>query len=53
MLQGGPLPCFLDEDQLQRLFGNDLNVSNQAENQFREGVTAFGLVEVSKYSVSV
>ena len=47
LLQGGPLPCFMDEDQMQRLFLErpDVNL-NPAEVQFQEGVAKFGLVEV-------
>lgn len=51
MLQGGPLPNFLAEDQLQRIFTkNDLTNLGEAETQFRLGLERFGVVEVSFHS---
>ena len=47
LLQGGPLPTFLAEDQLQRIFKkDDLTNLGEAETQFRVGLERFGLVEV-------
>lgn len=47
LLQGGPLPNFLAEDQLQRIFTkNDLTNLGEAETQFRLGLERFGLVEL-------
>nr|XP_058969518.1 uncharacterized protein LOC131795926 [Pocillopora verrucosa] len=47
LLQGGPLPTFLAEDQLQRIFKkDDLTNLGEAETQFRVGLERFGLVEL-------
>lgn len=46
MLQGGPLPCFLNEEQLQRLVGLETYTLSEAEKQFQAGLGKFGLVEV-------
>ena len=46
MLQGGPLPCFLKEEQLQRLVGSETYTLSEAEKQFQAGLAKFGLVEV-------
>lgn len=51
MLQGGPLPCFLKEEQLQRLVGSETYTLSEAEKQFQAGLAKFGLVEV-RYSVA-
>ena len=51
LLQGGPLPTFLAEDQLQRIFKkDDLTNLGEAETQFRVGLERFGLVEVRFHS---
>lgn len=47
LLQGGSLPTFLAEDQLQRIFKkDDLTNLGEAETQFRVGLERFGLVEL-------
>ena len=46
MLQGGPLPCFMDETLLDKLLDANSD-SNEAETQFRDGLAKFGLIEVS------
>lgn len=51
MLQGGPLPCFLKEEQLQRLLGLGTYTLSEAEKQFQAGLAKFGLVEV-RYSAA-
>ena len=44
MIQSGPLPCFLTEEQLEKLItGNDLS---ESEQQFVDGVDVLGLVHV-------
>ena len=51
LLEGGPLPIFLAEDQLQRIFKkDDLTNLGEAETQFRVGLERFGLVEVRFHS---
>ena len=51
MLQGGPLPCFLKEEQSQRLVGSETYTLSEAEKQFQAGLAKFGLVEV-RYSAA-
>ena len=46
MLQGGPLPCFMHEDLITKLFGVHAEELNAAEEQLRDGFSKFGLVEV-------
>ena len=46
MIQGGPLPCFIEEDQLQRLLNEDSTSLTEAESQFQSGLAKFGLLEV-------
>ena len=47
MLQGGPLPCCLNEDLLSKLFVNPATEGlTNAETQLREGLSKFSLVEV-------
>lgn len=47
MIQGGPLPCFMDDNLLRKRFGYyDGDVLNSAEEQLRDGFSRFGLVEV-------
>ena len=46
MLQGGPLPYFSKEEQLQRLLGLGTYTLSEAEQQFQAGLAKFGLVEV-------
>lgn len=55
MLQGGPLPCFLAEEQMVKIFGNGVteNSRNAPEIQFEEGVSSFGLVEVLRYILAI
>lgn len=47
ILQGGPLPCFMNENLIRKLLGvgtgNDLT---KAEQQFQDGLAKFGIVEV-------
>lgn len=45
MIQGGPLPCFMEEGQLQRLLNEDSTLT-EAESQFQSGLAEFGLIEV-------
>ena len=46
MIQGGPLPCFMEEGQLQRLLQEDSTLT-EAENQFQSALAEFGLIEVN------
>ncbi|XP_044165716.1 uncharacterized protein LOC122949746 [Acropora millepora] len=46
MLQGGPLPCFLTEEQLQRLLVGEYSVLKESEKQFKCGLHKFGLIEL-------
>jgi len=46
MLQGGPLPCFLKEEQLQTLFNGEYASLRESERQFQSGLAKFGLIEV-------
>ncbi|XP_028403172.1 uncharacterized protein LOC114525912 [Dendronephthya gigantea] len=48
MLQGGPLPCFMHEELLTKLFGVHAEQLNDAEEQLRNGFSKFGLVELIK-----
>ena len=45
MLQGGPLPCFMAESLLMKLFSDQEGLSI-AERQLKDGFATFGLVEV-------
>ena len=47
LLQGGPLPNFLAEDQIHRIFakGDSANLKRD-ESDFRNGLENFGLIEV-------
>ena len=49
MLQGGPLPCFLTEEQLQRLLVGEYSVLKESEKQFKCGLHKFGLIEVNTF----
>ena len=49
MLQGGPLPCFLKEEQLQRLLVGEYTVLKESEKQFKCGLHKFGLIEVNTF----
>ena len=51
MIQGGPLPCFMEEGQLQRLLKED-STATEAENQFQSALAEFGLIEVN-YSTTL
>lgn len=47
MLQGGPLPCFMNEVLINRLFAIPTAEGlTNAEAQLREGLSKFGLIEV-------
>ena len=46
MLQGGPLPCFLKEEQLQTLLNGQYPFLRKSERQFQSGLAKFGLIEV-------
>ncbi|XP_068689840.1 uncharacterized protein [Montipora foliosa] len=47
LLQGGPLPTFLAEEQIQRIFAKgDLCSLSRDEIQFRAGLEKFGLIEL-------
>lgn len=46
MLQGGPLPCFLKEEQLQTLLNGEYATLRDSERQFQSGLAKFGLIEV-------
>ena len=49
MLQGGPLPCFLKEEQLQRLLVGEYFILKESEKQFKCGLEKFGLIEVDTF----
>ena len=51
-MQGGPLPCFMDDSLLQKLFGTPLEEFSRAEGQVRDGLKKFGLVEVN-YKIKI
>lgn len=52
-MQGGPLPNFLTEDQIQRIFQkNDVAALGRAEIQFRAGLQKFGVIEVGIHIIS-
>ena len=46
MIQDGPLPSFLDEEQLQRLL-SDTTPLTEMEKQFQSGFAFSGLLEVN------
>jgi len=46
MLQGRPLPCFLKEEQLQRLLVGEYSILKESEKQFKCGLEKFGLIEL-------
>ncbi|XP_020601636.1 uncharacterized protein LOC110040706 [Orbicella faveolata] len=46
MLQGGPLPCFLKEEQLQTLLNGQYASLRESERQFQSGLAKFGLIEL-------
>ena len=47
IVQGGPLPCFMHESLLNKLFGPSATESlGGAEQQLRNGFMKFGLFEV-------
>ncbi|XP_067027133.1 uncharacterized protein [Acropora muricata] len=47
LLQGGPLPTFLAQEQIERIFAKgDLSSLSRAEIQFRAGLEKFGLIEL-------
>jgi hypothetical protein len=47
LLQGGPLPCFIQKDQLKLLVEESPSRPlRDSESQFRTGLAMFGLIEV-------
>ncbi|XP_068723494.1 uncharacterized protein [Montipora capricornis] len=47
LLQGGPPPNFLSEEQIQRIFTRDnVDALGRAEIQFRNGLKQFGVIEL-------
>lgn len=52
MLQGGPLPCFMHDSVVNKVFGQlPSEELCEAERQLREGFSRFGLVEVKKHLI--
>lgn len=49
MLQGGPLPCFLKEEQLQGLLVGEYSILKESEKQFKCRLEKFGLIEVKTF----
>ena len=49
MLQGGPLPCFMQEEQMQRLVSETAMELSDAEKQFQLGLAKVGLLEVNVF----
>ena len=47
LLQGGPLPCFFSERQLQTFFTEDSD-KTEIEEQFMQGIASFGIPQVCK-----
>ena len=49
IVQGGPLPCFMHDSLLNKLFGPSPTESlGEAEQQLRNGFKKFGLFEVKQ-----
>ncbi|XP_015757106.1 PREDICTED: uncharacterized protein LOC107336547 [Acropora digitifera] len=48
ILQGGPLPCFMQEEQMQKLVGETTMDLSDAEKQFQLGLAKVGLLELIK-----
>ena len=46
MLQGGPLPNFMHEDLITKLFVSPDGSLSPAEKQLQDGLAKFGVVEV-------
>ena len=47
MLQEGPLPCFMHDSVVKKVFGQlPSEEFSEAERQIREGFRRFGLLEV-------
>ena len=51
MLQGGPLPCFLKEEQLQTLLNGQYASLRDSERQFQSVLAKFGLIEVHIFNL--
>lgn len=51
MLQGGPLPCFLKEEQLQTFLNGQYASLRESERQFQSGLAKFGLIEVHIFNL--
>ena len=49
MLQGGSLPCFMKEEQLQRLLVGEYSILKESEKQLKCGLQKFGLIEVNTF----
>ena len=52
LLQGGPLPCFFSERQLQTFFTEDQE-KTEMEEQFVQGIASFGLPLVCKELLNI
>lgn len=46
LLQGGPLPCFMTEEQLHRIMTGDYSDLSQSQQQFSDGLDVLGVIQV-------